>query len=79
MNAIKGQSGLAGFAERLKCVREIRHHTQESLAKKIGLQPCHISHFETGNRAPNLKNLRLLCLELNVSADYLIDSHTNSK
>lgn len=73
--AIKGAPGLNGFKERLACVRKMRCQTQEELAKKVGLKPCHISHFETGNRLPNLKNLRALSVELDVSCDYLLDTH----
>lgn len=73
--AIKGKPGIKGFGERLKCVREIRRMTQADLEKKIGLPPSNVSHFETGERLPGADNLRKLCLALNVSADYLLDSH----
>lgn len=65
--------GLAGFPKRLQIIRGIRQLTQAELAKKVKLQPAHISHFETGERLPCVKNLRSLCKTLNVSADYLLD------
>lgn len=65
--------GLAGLGKRLAIIRKARGLTQEELAKKVRLKPCHISHFETGNRQPNLKNLRALCIALIVSPDYLLD------
>lgn len=64
--------GLAGFPQRLRIIRDIRQLTQAELAKKVKLQPTHISHFETGERLPCVKNLRALCKVLNVSADYLL-------
>jgi transcriptional regulator with XRE-family HTH domain len=60
------------FSRRLKEVRELRRLSQAELAKKAGLQPTAISHFETGTRAPSFDNLRRLADALNVSTDYLI-------
>lgn len=59
------------FRHNLLRVREMRGLTQEQLAKKTGLQPAAISHFETGHRQPNLRNLVKLCLALNASIDGL--------
>ena len=59
------------FSERLKAVRERRGMSQADLAKKAGLQPTAISHFETGTRSPSFDNLRKLTDALNVSTDYL--------
>ena len=73
--AIKGKPGIEGFAERLQCVRQMRRLTQSELAEKTGLKAAAISHFETGQRKPSLKNLRALCMAMNVSADYMLDSH----
>lgn len=77
--AITGKPGMDGFAERLVCVREMRRMTQDRVAKATGLHPAAISHFETGHRIPCAANLRRLCIALNVSADYLLDSHADSK
>ena len=60
------------FSQRLKCAREIRGFTQSSLAKATGLNVSAISHFETGARSPNMKNLVKLCLALNVRSEYLL-------
>lgn len=75
MKAIAGKSGIEGLGERLKCIREMRHMTQLDLAKKTGLMPAAISHFECGQRLPCAKNLRSLSIALNTSADYLLDSN----
>lgn len=77
--AITGKPGMDGFAERLVCVRQIRGMTQAALAEATGLQPSAVGHFEQGQRIPCAANLRRLCIALNVSADYLLDSHADSK
>jgi transcriptional regulator with XRE-family HTH domain len=68
------EPGIEGFKTRLKIIRDIRGLTQAELAEKAGFQPSHISHFETGERLPSADNLRSLCIALNVSADYLLDT-----
>ena len=60
------------FQYRLRLVRESRGLSQADLAKKTGLQPAAISHFETGQRSPSFDNLRKLSDALNVSVDYLL-------
>ena len=60
------------FEDRLKKTREARGLSQAELAKKTGLQPAAISHFETGNRSPSFDNLRKLSDALEVSVDYLL-------
>lgn len=60
------------FPHRLKQVREIRRWTQADLAKKTGLKPAAIGHFEQGTRSPSLKNLCRLCNVLQVQAGDLL-------
>ena len=60
------------FARRLRNARETRGLSQTELAKKIGMQPSQISHYETSDRKPALLIFSLLAFELNVSADYLL-------
>lgn len=60
------------FGSRLKKVRESRGLSQGDLAKKTGLQPSAVSHFETSTRSPSFDNLRRLADALNVSTDYLL-------
>lgn len=73
--AIKGKPGVRGLAERLACVRRMRDMTQAELGKRARLLGQAVSHFECGRRLPSADNLRALCLALDVSADYLLDSH----
>lgn len=61
------------FAERLKTARdELRGLSQGQLAKRTGLQPSAISHFETGGRKASFDNLRKLANALDVTIDYLL-------
>lgn len=60
------------FKKRLTSARKLRELSQEELAKKSGLKPAAISHFETGARKPSFDNLRKLTDALNVTADYLL-------
>jgi transcriptional regulator with XRE-family HTH domain len=62
----------AKLGERLIKVRQERQLSQTDLAKKAGLQPSAISHFETNRRAPSAINLQRLADALDVSADYLL-------
>ena len=46
--------------------------SQGDLAKKSGLQPSAISHFETGSRSPSFDNLKRLADALETTTDYLL-------
>jgi transcriptional regulator with XRE-family HTH domain len=60
------------FPQRLKQLRTDRELSQEALAKKTGLQPTAISHFENGSRKPSFENLRTIADAFEVSVDYLM-------
>ena len=61
------------FAKQLRNAREARKLTQTELAKKLGMPPSQISHFESGKRRPSQDNFKRLVEVLNVSADYLLE------
>lgn len=67
------------FPERLRAAREKRGLSQESLAKRAGLQASAISHFETGGRRPSFDNLRRLADALDVTTDYLLGRVTDTE
>ena len=46
--------------------------SQTELAKKTGLEPSAISHFECGRRSPNMENLKKLSKALNCTIDELV-------
>lgn len=60
------------FGRRLKQGRKIRKFSQSELAKKTGLQPSAISHFENNRRNPSLKNLCLICSALNIAPSWFL-------
>lgn len=60
------------FADCLKKIRRSKRLSQSGLAKRTGLQPAAISHFETSERRPSLENLQKLADALAVSVDYLL-------
>ncbi len=60
------------FPDNLKKIREIKGLSQTELAKRSGLQPSAVSHFETGRRAPSFDNLKRLADTLEVTTDFLI-------
>ncbi|MCY3870800.1 MAG: helix-turn-helix transcriptional regulator [Gemmatimonadetes bacterium] len=60
------------FSDNLKKIREIKGLSQAELAKRAGLQPSAVSHFETGRRAPSFDNLKRLADTLEVTTDFLI-------
>jgi transcriptional regulator with XRE-family HTH domain len=60
------------FADRLRAARDLRQMNQEEVARKSGLQPSAVSHFETGTRKPSFDNLRRLADALEVTTDFLV-------
>lgn len=60
------------FPDRLRDARELRGLNQAELAKRAGLQPSAVSHFETGTRKPSFDNLKRLADALEVTTDYLL-------
>lgn len=50
----------------------MRDLSQSELAKRSGLAPSAVSHFETGARKPSFANLRRLSDALDVTTDYLL-------
>ena len=59
------------FPEHLKHIRDSKDLSQGDLARRTGLQPAAISHFETGERKPSFDNLIKLADALGVSMDFL--------
>lgn len=66
------------FSKRLQNKREERGLSQSELARKAGLQPSAIAHFEAGRRKPSFINIRELAKALKTSADFLLGTEQNS-
>jgi len=60
------------FGQRLVSAREMRGLSQTELARRAGLQPAAIGHFERDRRKPSFANVRALAKALEVSSDYLL-------
>lgn len=60
------------FKERLKAVRDIRKWSQSDLARRAGMPPSSIAHFEAGSRKPSFDTLLRLANTLEVTTDYLL-------
>lgn len=64
-----------GFGLRLKYKREYRMLTQAELAKKIGLHPSAIGHFEKERRKPSFCNIIKLSKGLTCTVSYIFGMH----
>ncbi|MDE6790742.1 MAG: helix-turn-helix domain-containing protein [Clostridia bacterium] len=60
------------FTERFNEILKNEKVSQVKLAEKIGLSKQCISDFKSGRAYPSIHTLRLICRELEVSADYLL-------
>ena len=56
---------MSAFSNNLKRLREERKWTQQQLAEMAQTSSAAISHYECGQREPNLSNLRSLQEALN--------------
>jgi transcriptional regulator with XRE-family HTH domain len=61
------------FKDNLKTIRNRRGYTQETLGEFAGLSGSHISHFENGERMPNLNNFVALCRALGCKGGDLVE------
>jgi transcriptional regulator with XRE-family HTH domain len=65
------------FAKRLKEIRVENELTQKQLAEILQTTDDSIYSWEKGRSQPSVEMLRKICIELNVSADYLIGVKTD--
>lgn len=57
---------------RIKMLRESKKLMQKELAKELGISPSALSHYENGEREPDIKTLTKLADFFNVSIDFII-------
>lgn len=62
----------AMVAARLRAIRRSRGMSQQDLSDRSGIKLATYLNYEYGYSFPPVPNLRLLCLALRVSANYLI-------
>lgn len=60
------------FAQRMKTAREMRRHSQASLAEIVDVSPQQIHRLETGRHVPSSETVKAVAQALDVSADYLL-------
>ena len=60
------------FNEILKQTRISQGLSQKQLAQKLNISESGYAHWEQGRTEPSTEYLKMLCLILHVSADYLI-------
>lgn len=60
------------FTERFNQVLKDGNVNQTNLAEQIGISKQCISDFKSGKSFPSIHTLKLICLHLEVSADYLL-------
>lgn len=65
------------IGEKIKKAREGKKMSQMKLAEYMGVSQKDISRWENGERVPAFDNLKRLCMELRISADYLMDINYN--
>lgn len=67
------------FPERLKEARKAKKLTQKELATKLGLTDARITQYENGQGYPSAEVLYKICIELNVSMDWIMGMPDKSK
>ena len=67
-----------GIGPRIRHFREFRSLSQIELGALIGVSNSRISNCEQGINRPDADVLGLLCRALNVSADEILETHTQS-
>lgn len=70
---------LVNMGIRIAQRRKELHMTQEQLAEKIGLSLQSISCIELGKKAIRPENLANLCVQLDVTADYILYGKRNEQ
>ena len=60
------------FSQRLTDTRTDKDMTQEELATSIGITRRQYIRYEKGQSEVTQENLKMICLTLQVSADYLL-------
>ena len=72
MNHVANDTFLIDMGLRIAHRRKELHLTQELLAERIGLSLQSISNIELGKKAVRPENLAKLCVQLDISADYIL-------
>ena len=61
------------FGEKLKLAMDAKGYNQRQLGLKTGIMECSINKWLHNTRKPNADNIIILCNELDISADWLLE------
>ena len=64
---------MQNMPKRIKILRENAGLAQSDMAKRIGVEPAVVSHYENGKRTPSLPVFRKIAKTLDVTMDMLMD------
>jgi Zn-dependent peptidase ImmA (M78 family)/DNA-binding XRE family transcriptional regulator len=67
------------LSKRLGDVRELAQLSQTDLAKRLGVSPSLVSHWESGTRVPSQLQLMELARAFGVALDYLLNAEVSAK
>jgi len=62
------------MGRKIRDLRKAQGITQEQFAQQLGISSSFLGHIERGTRAASLETLVILCLELQVSPEYLLEA-----
>ena len=60
------------MGSRLARARKLAGMTQRELSEAVGVDRTSVARYERGRNAPGAAHIRLLCVALGVSADWLL-------
>jgi Zn-dependent peptidase ImmA (M78 family)/DNA-binding XRE family transcriptional regulator len=67
------------LSKRLGDVRELAQLSQTDLAKRLGVSPSLVSHWESGTRVPSQLQLMELARAFGVALDYLLNAEVSAR
>lgn len=70
---------MASFGDKLKTLREKHGKKQEEVANFLNISRSTVSNYESGNREPDMENIKTLSKFFDVSSDYLLGLSEISK
>ena len=70
-NALKKEINIE-IGRRVHQARVNAHMSREDLAEKLNISPLFLGYIECGQKGMSFTTLKKICLELNISADYIL-------
>ncbi len=70
---LRDEAGIKKFGKKLKEIRVMKSHTQESLAWEAGIEPMHVSKIERGIINTSLSHILALAKALKIKPSEFFD------